>query len=314
MNGQKTQIVVICPVFNEEENIDYFFGRLQATIDRVDREKYAFTLVFTNNRSTDGTLAKIKELRDSHDWVHYLTLSRNHGYQLSVLSGLSTFEADLYMVCDVDCEDPPEMLLTFLERIERGGDYIYGIRNNRPDPWFLGKMRSAFYFVLRSLGDYPVVPYMSEFALFRRKVRDNLVRGNNSLPFLRTDVGYGGFDVVGVAYRREDRRHGQSHYNYLGNVRFAIAGILSSTTFPLRAMFYSLPIAVLLCVAAALSVAVGFPFQAAVLGILLVNSIYVCCGIAFASIYLARIYQNGLGRSRFIIDADCSSIAPPAVR
>ena len=195
MSDRRSQIVIISPVFNEQDNIDYFFGRLCAAIDRCDRNKYTFTLVFTNNRSTDGTLDKLKSLHAAHDWVQYLTLSRNHGYQLSVLSGLTTFEADFYMVCDVDCEDPPEVLLTFLERIEQGGDYVYGIRSNRPDHCLLGKMRAAFYFTLRCLGDYPVVPYMSEFALFRRKVRDNLIRGNSSLPAH-------GSGVWGIRYRR----------------------------------------------------------------------------------------------------------------
>ena len=308
MSDRRSQIVIISPVFNEQDNIDYFFGRLCAAIDRCDRNKYTFTLVFTNNRSTDGTLDKLKSLHAAHDWVQYLTLSRNHGYQLSVLSGLTTFEADFYMVCDVDCEDPPEVLLTFLERIEQGGDYVYGIRSNRPDHCLLGKMRAAFYFTLRCLGDYPVVPYMSEFALFRRKVRDNLIRGNSSFPFLRTEVGFGGFDIVGVPYRREERKHGSSHYNYWRNFSFAVAGILSSTTFPLRAIFYTLPIVIFLCLLAALSLAFGASFQFVVISILLIDSIYLLSGVAFSAIYLARIYHNGLGRARFIIDHDFSTL------
>ena len=314
MSDERTHIAIICPVFNEQDNIEYFFDRLQAAIAQADGGKYAFELLFTNNRSTDGTLRKLDELCRAHDWVHYLTLSRNYGYQLSVLAGLSSVDADLYMVCDVDCEDPPEMLLSFLAKIEEGGDYVYGIRNNRPDPWLLGKMRSAFYLTLRGLGDYPVVPYMSEFALFRRKVRDNLVRGCNTAPFLRTEVGYGGFEIVGVPYRREARKHGRTHYNYAGNFRFAIAGILSSTTFPLRAMFYGLPIAILLCLLSALAMALGLSFQFAVISILLIDSIYLLSGVAFSAIYLARIYHNGLGRPRFIIDPDRSALPKSRMR
>ena len=104
---------------------------------------------------------------------HYLTLSRNYGYQLSVLAGLSSVNADLYMVCDVDCEDPPEMLLSFLAKIEEGGDYVYGIRNNRPDPWLLGKMRSAFYLTLRggwaTTRSFPTCPSSPSFAARRRQ-------------------------------------------------------------------------------------------------------------------------------------------------
>jgi hypothetical protein len=241
MNTRRTRLVVICPVYNEEQNIPYFFERIRKVFAQLDPAKHEYRLLFTNNRSTDGTLARLRELRAAHDWVDYLTLSRNHGYQLSVLAGLSAAKADLYMVCDVDCEDPPELLLDFLAQVRRGADIAYGIRNNRPDPWLLSRFRSLFYWVLRSLGDYRIIPYMAEFALLRRCVRDTLVASRNTFPFLRAEVGYAGFNIAGVAYRREPRRHGRTHYNFWGNFRFAVAGILSSTTFPLRATFYALP-------------------------------------------------------------------------
>ena len=68
-----------------------------------------------------------------------------------------------------------------------------------------------------------------------------VVGSDNTAPFLRAEFGYAGFNIVGVPYRREARRHGRTHYNFIGNVRFAVAGMLSSTTFPLRAIFYAFP-------------------------------------------------------------------------
>ena len=96
----------ICPIYNEEVNIAYFFERLDA-LERLNPLRGStYQLLFTNNRSVDGSLAQIDKIRAVHDWVGCLTMSRNHGYQLSVLAGLSTMRADLYMICDVDCEDP----------------------------------------------------------------------------------------------------------------------------------------------------------------------------------------------------------------
>ena len=309
MPSTRQQLLIICPVYNEEVNIEYFFGRLLPTLEKLDSTRYAYRLLFTNNRSSDRTLEKVQSLQDQYPWVGYLTLSRNHGYQLSLLSGLTTVEADLYMVCDVDCEDPPEMLHPLLEQIEQGHDYAYGIRNNRPDPWLLGKMRRAFYFTLRSLGDYNIVPFMSEFAVFRKTVRDSLIRGNNSFPFLRAEVGYAGFSIKGVPYRREARKNGMSHYNWAGNFRFAIAGILSSTTFPLRMMFYALaPLCVWMCTVLGLYASQVIGFEPTVIALLATGLFYLCPGAAFLGIYLARTYQNGLGRPRFNIDPAYTSL------
>jgi polyisoprenyl-phosphate glycosyltransferase len=315
MRENRTRLLVICPVFNEEKNIEYFFGRVQAIFAALDPGRYACSLLFTNNRSSDRTLELIQALEQQHSWVNHLTLSRNFGYQLSVLSGLSTGDADLYMTCDVDCEDPPELLHTFLEAIESGRDLVYGIRNNRPDSWLMARCRRGFYSVLRALGDYKIVPYMAEFSMARRHVRDQLVTNANTFPFIRAEVGYVGFDILGIPYRREDRLHGETHYNYWSNFRFAVAGILSSTTFPLRAALYSFPVVLVAIAVMCSSYLLGWlSFETALLVIVSCAAVYSVSTLAFISIYLARTYQNGLGRSRFIIDRRLSHLPSHAAR
>jgi dolichol-phosphate mannosyltransferase len=307
---QPIRLVVICPVYNEEQNIAFFFERMKAVLEQLDPADYSYRLVFTNNRSTDGTLPLLEQLRQAHAWVGYLTLSRNHGYQLSVLSGLASVRADLYVICDVDCEDPPELLHEFLARIRAGADLAYGVRNNRQDSWLIGRCRSLFYYALRALGDFRIVPYMAEFAMFTRTVRDVVVSGRNSAPFLRAEYGYAGFEIVGVPYRREARRFGKTHYNFYANLRFAIAGMLASTTFPLRAVFYALPAVCLVTLMLAGAFAADLiGADAALLAIVSLNAVYMSGAVAFLSIYLARTYHNGIGRKRFIVD-DARSALP----
>jgi len=309
VEAKPARLAVICPIYNEAQNIPYFFDRIKKSLEQLDPLAYTYQLLFTNNRSTDGSLAQIDGIRATHDWVGYLTLSRNHGYQLSVLAGLSTMRADLYMICDVDCEDPPEMVHDFLSAIEGGHDLAYGIRNNRNEPWLLSRCRGLFYLALRALGDYRIVPYMAEFAMLKRCVRDVVIASDNSAPFLRAEYGYAGFSLIGIPYRRDARRYGKTHYNLLANTRFAIAGILAATTFPLRAVFYTFPVVCLLSVLLGLSFAAGvIALDATVVGLLLVNGLYMAGALAFLSIYLARTYQNGLRRRRFIVDRVKSSL------
>jgi dolichol-phosphate mannosyltransferase len=309
LDDKPARLVVICPIYNEEQNIAYFFDRIKKALEQLDPLEYTYQLLFTNNRSSDDSLAHIDQIRATHDWVGYLTLSRNHGYQLSVLAGLSTMRADLYMICDVDCEDPPEMVHDFLKAIERGHDLAYGIRNNRNEPWLLSRCRSLFYVALRTLGDYRIVPYMAEFAMFKRCVRDVVIGSHNSAPFLRAEYGYAGFSLIGVPYRRDARRYGKTHYNFVANVRFGVAGILAATTFPLRAIFYAFPVVCLLSVLFGVSFAWGLiAADATVVGLVFVNGLYMAGALAFLSIYLARTYQNGLRRRRFIVDRAQSSL------
>ena len=87
------------------------------------------------------------------------------------------------MICDVHCEDPPEMVHDFLRAIDGGYDLAYGIRNNRDEPWLLRKCRVLFYLALRALGDYRIIPYVAEFAMFRRCVRDAVIEAETLRHF-----------------------------------------------------------------------------------------------------------------------------------
>jgi polyisoprenyl-phosphate glycosyltransferase len=309
MNHHRTRSVIIFPVYNEEENVTYFFERLKAVFEVVDQSRYDCLLIFTNNCSTDATLQRIRELEATYDWVYHLTLSRNFGYQLSVLSGITTVDADLYMICDVDCEDPPEMFHQFLEQIEQGRDVAYGIRTNRPDPMLMLFFRKSFYRLLQRIGDFTIVPYMAEFCMFKRTVREVIIANSNNFPFIRAEIGYAGFNRVGLPYRREPRRYGKTHYNYIRNFQFAWWGILTSTTVPLRAALYGVPFIILTNLLLLLLYRFGqISFEWATLNLLSLDGIYLSTFLGFGTVYIARIYHNTLGRKRFIIDYVCSKL------
>ena len=129
----KPLLTIICPVYNEEACIPLFFDRLISVLDTV-KDKYEFELIFTNNASQDQSLEKILQIREEVPWVQVISLSRNFGYQASLMSGLNNSSGDAIILIDVDCEDPPEMLLQFIEKWEEGYEIVYGERVKRNEP------------------------------------------------------------------------------------------------------------------------------------------------------------------------------------
>lgn len=296
----KKQISIICPVFNEQTNILMFYERIKKVQEQIC-DRYDFELLFTNNRSTDQTIKIIRSLHERDKTVMLLTFSRNFGYQASVMAGITYAKGDASVVIDVDCEDPPELILTFIEKWEQGYDVVYGIRKKRLESRIVQWMREAFYWLLHQMGDNEVIMNMAEFALITKEVRNEILSNKSTYPFLRTEIGYAGFNRIGIDYIRQNRQHGKTHYNFWGMTAFAIGGILSSSTYLLRlSAFLGIVLLPLNLIFLILNLLVSFgkAFET----IVTLDLMYLVFFLAVLSIYNARIYKNAVQRPIFIVD------------
>jgi len=295
----KPKLTIICPVFNEERVIPLFFGRLQPVREKLSSE-YDVDLLFCNNASTDGTLEAIELIRGRHPDVFVITLSRNVGYQSSIECGMRNAKGDLLVIIDVDCEDPPEMIHMFIAKHREGFDVVYGERVDREEVAWIKSLRKLFYRVMRSIADDNIILDMAEFSLMTAEVRDAIVQDLTSFPFIRASIGRVGFRIAGIPYKREARIAGETHYNLIGMAVFAVAGILSSSTWLLRLPIYMLPVWAAAVIALAIwMICSPLPWMSPVLIALI--GLYVGAAAAFVSIYVARIYKNTLGRPNFVI-------------
>lgn len=297
--GGRERLTVICPVYNEEAVISLFFERFKSVATALEA-KYEVELLFLNNASTDGTFAAIEQLRQQHQFVYVLTLSANQGYQRSLECGLRSAHGNVFAFIDVDCEDPPEMILQFVEHYEAGYDIVYGKRVDREEGRFIKFLRKVFYQLVHRVADDDFILYMAEFSLFTAEVRDAIVADSNSFPFIRSSIARVGFNRVGIPYKRHARIAGKTNYNLTGMTIFAVAGLLSASTLPLRMPLYLLPLWVLLTgLLGALSITIGSPW------LMLANVLLACAYLgstaAFIALYVARTYKNGLGRPNYFI-------------
>ena len=287
------KIAIICPVYNEEKTISFFIEEIKK-IEKKISYNYQLDIVFSNNCSTDNTLDILKEFSNKYTNVYYYTLSKNFGYQNSLNFALKNTTGDLFIIIDSDGEDPPSMILDFLKKYEEGNDIVYGERVNRPEGFVIKKMRNLFYRVLKFFSDDEIILNMAEFSLFTNEVKDHLIEENSSFPFLRSAISRVGFDLKAIPYSRNERFAGKSNYNFYSMLKFAVAGILASTTLPLRFPIYF------------------FPYWLGISTFLLLGStnnellwkyfiffsiVYLVLILSFVSIYLARIYKNGLMRA-----------------
>lgn len=306
--SNRATLSVLCPVYNEEAVIPLFMARIASVIATL-RQRYDVRLIFLDNHSTDRSNSALLKIAAADASVFVIRMSRNAGYQKSLETGLRTVESDLYAFIDVDCEDPPEMLLRFAAEIEAGRDLAYGIRTDRPEPDHIKRMRRAFYRILNRLSDDDSLFLVAEFSMFTREVRDSVIAERNSFPFIRSNLARVGFDRVGVPYVRENRIAGTTNYNLVGMTVFAVAGILASTTLPLRLPVYLLPAWLMaVTVMGILAVEQGSAWWT--LATFLVAIGFIGGSLASIALYVARTYKNSFGRPNAHIQRRLSRLPP----
>jgi dolichol-phosphate mannosyltransferase len=308
----RKRISVVSPVYNEEQTVRPFYERLSAALAPLG-ERYEFEIIFTNNRSSDRTAERVLELRAQDPRVQLLTLSRNFGYQQSMLAGIRQASGDAVCLIDVDGEDPPEMLVDFIRHWEEGYDIVYGVRDRRAEPLPVTWMRKIFYRLNKMIADSDILVDVAEFSLFTADVRDAVAASGSTYPFLRAEIAHFGFKRMGIRYDRKPRIAGKSHFNFYSMTRFAIAGILSSTTVPLRIALYLLPPLFGLNAIGLWLEASGrwrWGFEAAMMA----DMLYLCTGLAMVALYTARNYRNVIARPLAVVDWRLSALNVPRER
>lgn len=298
-SGRK-RVSIVTPVFNEAATVDRFHEQMVAALAPLE-DRYAFELIYSDNASSDDTRARIAAIRARDPRVQLLALSRNYGYQASMVAGMKQASGDAIVFVDGDGEDPPTLIARFLQHWEEGHDVVYGIRERRHEPAHISFARKLFYRVNRMIADSDILVDVAEFGLISAEVRDAVVVGLSTFPFIRAEVAHYGFRRIGIRYDRNPRLGGVSHFNAYGMARFAVAGILTSTTVPLRLALYGLPTLVLANAILLWLEATGrwaMAFETLVAGDLL----YIATALAFVALYTGRNYRNVVGRPVAVVD------------
>ncbi len=307
-------LTVVCPVMNEERTVPLFYARLVNALRDLET-RVSIEILFVNNRSSDGTLNQLKHLAETDERVRYISLSRNYGYQAAITCGMRYASGDAIVNIDVDCEDPPEMIPQFVERWLSGCDVVYGLRDKREEFFLMHIGRKIFYRVMRRVADHEIVLDMAEFFLADKRVRDVVLSTRSTFPFVRGQVGFVGFKREGIPYKRQRRIAGKTHYNLLGAARFGIAGVLSSSTLPLRLLAYAGILFFLVNVALALAIIAGGTYipmsgpERLVLGLVTFQIGWILLAFGILGIYLARVYKDTIGLPLYVVDEKLSS--PP---
>lgn len=226
-------ISIVVPCFNEEEVIEETCRQLCALA--TSREQYQFELIFVDDGSQDGTLPVLRKLAAEQPVVRVLSFARNFGHQIAVTAGIDAARGDAVVLIDADLQDPPEIIPKMIACWEDGYDVVYATREHRTgESAFKLVTAKAFYRVLNKLSEVPIPLDTGDFRLMDRNVVDVLKAMPERHRFVRGMVAWIGFRQKALPYKRTERFAGESKYPLRKMVGFAVDGLLSFSSKPLR--------------------------------------------------------------------------------
>jgi glycosyltransferase involved in cell wall biosynthesis len=292
-------ISIVVPVFNEEANVERLYEAVNRALEPI-ADRYEWEFIFTDNHSTDDTFSHIERIAKRDPRVRAYRLTRNFGFQRSILTGYRLARGEVAVQIDCDLQDPPELVLDFIKLWEAGNKIVYGVRRSRKEPFHIALARRIFYrFIARISSDD--LPYdAGDFRLVDRCVLDLLHEYRDESPYLRGYIASLGYAQIGVPYDRAKREYGKSAFRFGSLVSLAVDGIVNHSVMPLRlASFLGLAFSAIAVLAIAVYLVLWisseekWPPGFATLAILILSS-FAMNAILLGVIgeYLARIYRQ----------------------
>ena len=232
-------LYIVVPCYNEEEVLPETAKRLGAKLAGMIAAGTVAgksRILFVNDGSRDKTWQMIRELHEENPLISGLDLSRNRGHQNAVLAGLMVAKerADMVISMDADLQDDIDAVDGMVAQYTEGCDIVYGVRSRREsDSAFKRGTAQAFYKLTNRLGGELVYDH-ADYRLMSRRALEALEEYGEVNLFLRGIVPMLGYKTGVVTYERAERFAGESKYPLKKMLAFALEGITSLSTKPIR--------------------------------------------------------------------------------
>lgn len=154
-------------------------------------------------------------------------------------AGLQASSGDCVAIMDADLQDPPELLLEMFRKWQgREAQIIRARRISRAGEGYVrARLSEAFYKISNYVSEVQLESGVRDFRLMDREVVDALVSMGEYHRFSKAMFEWVGFDTISLEYEYIPRAQGRSAWGFYKLFKYAIEGLVSFSTMPLRIAF-----------------------------------------------------------------------------
>lgn len=306
------RIAIVIPCYNEEQALPITAREILALIDHmaddelISRDSY---ILCCNDGSRDATWKVITDLHAADNRLKGISLAHNRGHQYALLAGLMTAKdaCDAAISIDADLQDDPNAIIEMVRKFRDGKEIVFGVRSSRKtDTWFKRTTAHAFYSFQNAMGLETVYDH-ADYRLMSHRALELLSQYGESNLFLRGIIPQIGLETDIVTYERNERIAGESKYPLSKMLSFSIDGITSFSARPMRWIFMTGLILLVLDIFIAIYVLLAYFHHSAISGwtsimlsVWFLGSL-ILMGIGIVGEYVGKIYIEVKNRPRYAI-------------
>ena len=302
-------ISIIAPCYNEEETIEPFLRRIEEILTQINEP---YEIVFINDGSKDNTLNILLNAKQNFKNIRIINFSRNFGKEAALTAGLDKARGEAAIPIDVDLQDPPELIKELVAKWREGYDVVLAKRADRTSDSFAKRVSADLFYKLNGkISNVDIPNNVGDFRLMSKRVVEALKQLPENQRFMKGLFAWVGFKTTVIEYAREKREAGQSSFNGWKLWNFALDGITSFSTLPLRIWLYIGALVSFLSflygsfiILKTLIFGVDLPGYASLAVIMLFLGGIQLIGIGILGEYIGRIYSESKRRPSYIIEGE----------
>lgn len=306
MKQNQPELSLLIPCYNEEENLNKLFSSLESILKSLD---FDYEIICINDGSRDDTLQLLIDYHHRDNRIKIINLSRNFGKEIAMSAGLDYTTGKAVIPIDADLQDPPELIIDLMAKWREGYDMVYAVRKSRQgESWLKKKTADYFYSFIGKISTISIPANTGDYRLLDEKVVKALRQLPEKNRFMKGLFSWVGYRQTAIYFERLPRHKGKSSFNYWKLWNFALDGITSFSSIPLKVWSYfglfisliSLFYALFLMVKT-LIFGIDLPgYASTIVAILFLGGIQLIT-LGVIGEYIARIYEEVKRRPLYLI-------------
>lgn len=226
------KVSFVIPCYRSENTISHVVEEIKTKMAQLTQYEYNIFLI--NDCSPDGTLATIRRLCETDSNIKGISFARNFGQHSALMAGLRHADGD-YVVClDDDGQTPANEVDKLLDKLEEGFDAVYAQYDHKQHSAFRNLGSKVNELMTRVMLEKPKSLYVSSYFAVRRFVVEDMIRYENSYPYVIGLVLRATKNITNVMVQHREREEGNSGYTLKKLLGLWFNGFTAFSVKPLR--------------------------------------------------------------------------------